>query len=119
MSEVKLGELATKEGKRDAIHVAVIPVCAASDLQPGDKIWLTKYGSATPNPSKGIAGGMAPIGVVDPFLKGPIVQGQWFWLLLRPGSISGLRHDWTHTDFPPQSADDYDADANCREMGCD
>jgi hypothetical protein len=47
-----------------------------------------------------------PVGVVDPFLFELVKPGDRFWLLLNPGSITGLRHDWSHPDFPNRAASD-------------
>jgi hypothetical protein len=45
-----------------------------------------------------------PIGVVDPFLVKPVEPGQRFWLFLYPGSITGLRHVWSHPAFAAVAA---------------
>lgn len=88
MSEnLKLGQIITTPQERDAIHIAVVPQVASHRLEPGAHV-------AVPGENGGF-----PVGVVDPFLRHPVEQGQSFWLFLYPGSITSLRHDWTHPAF--------------------
>ena len=94
MENPKLGELITGNQERDAVHIAVVPVVAGEPLASGQHVGIA-YGKAVANAK--------PVGVVDPFLcrKYPndtvmVLKGQRFWLLLYPGSITSLRHDWTH-----------------------
>lgn len=87
-----LGELITTEKGRDAVYVAIAPVTAAEKLYPGQGIVLTdatgiRVKSATGNDWSGI---------VDPFLTAPVFPEQRFWMWMRPGSITSLRHEWTH-----------------------
>lgn len=99
MSEkLGLGKLITSEQHRDAIHVAVMPMEAGAALYPGVHV--------------GVENGIARqsgelIGVVDPFLKELVQEGEKFWLFLYPGSIKSLRHEWLHPAF--------DGDA-CRDI---
>jgi hypothetical protein len=96
----KLGEPAPDGAARDAIHVAVCPMTAGEDLSPGDhvgfgmesrrdRVWKTRVNA---------------VGVVDPFLSAPVRRGQRFWLLLYPGTVTSLRHAWTHPKFPDEEA---------------
>ncbi len=92
MSEnLKLGELISTEQARDAVHIAVAPVVAGERLTPGQRIGL----------ANGKAVASAPyIGVVDPFLaETEVAPGERFWMFLVPGSITSLRHEWTHPSF--------------------
>jgi len=96
MSEIKLGKLINPNSnhERDAIHIAVCPVVAAEDMNPGEHIGFFEPGNTelvrvVPN----------PIGIVDPFLAGRVLARQRFFMLLYPQTITGLRHVWTHPAF--------------------
>lgn len=88
------------EAKRDAIHIAVVPVVASagSYFRPGDLFQLNESKNAEP------ATITNAIGVVDPFLKAGVRSGERFWGYLYPGAVTGLRHDWDHHAFPSPSA---------------
>lgn len=91
MTDLKIGELITIARDRDAIHVAVAPVIAGESLSPGQHVGVQ---------GDGTAGFKGPwIGIVDPFLTSQVQRGEKFWLFLYPGSITSLRHDWTHPAF--------------------
>lgn len=96
MENLGLGRLITsKNQQRDAIHIAVAPVVANMDLEPGQHIGFVKKGNIE------LVGVVKnPIGVVDPFLRKKVRQHDRFWILLYPGSIISLRHEWVHPDFP-------------------
>lgn len=93
----QLGQLITDgELQRDAVHIAVAPVTAAVELRPGQHVGLIRrYGALT------LAGPDAArlIGIVDPLLPEVVRPGQRFWLWLYPGSITRLRHIWSHPEF--------------------
>lgn len=93
--EVTLGRPLASGAKaaRDAIHVAVVPVVADEELAPGAHV------SLVPGTTDRIASADESIGIVDPFLPHPARVGQTVWMLLYPGTITSLRHDWTHPDF--------------------
>jgi hypothetical protein len=85
-----IGELCRDDARRDAVHFAVAPVEADSDLRPGEHV--------------GVSGGRASrdatlVGIVDPFFE--VKRGQRFWLFLYPNTITSLRHVWTHPAFRP------------------
>lgn len=106
MSDVKLGELVDASAQRDAVHVAIAPVIAVERLHPGQHI-----GFITGNKEKVGSSSLNLIGVVDPFLKEDVLQGQRFWIFLYPKTITSLRHDWSHPAF---SATDLKEDAEKR-----
>lgn len=96
----KLGQLLEDgERRRDAIHIAVAPVTAAVRLMPGQHVGLVEAQSA-----ELVGPCAANIGIVDPFLPEPVEPGQRFWLFLYPGTITGLRHVWTHPAFAAVAA---------------
>lgn len=95
MDTLHIGSIITTEQHRDAVHMAIVPVVAGQDLQIGQHVGLKD--SLALNASKSLPA----IGIVDPFLKAPVKKGQKFWLFLYPGSITSLRHDWTHPAFEP------------------
>lgn len=96
MTDTKLGKLIEGEADRDAIHIAIAPVVAGEELTPGEHVGLLPDGRA------GATGGvrvLKPIGIVDPFLTGNVVEGQKFWLCLYQQTVTGMRHYWSHPAF--------------------
>lgn len=91
----RLGQLIEDgDRRRDAVHVPVAAVTAAVRLTPGQHVGLALEGNVE------LVGPCdVPIGIVDPFLTKDVQAGERFWLFLYPGSISGLRHVWTHPAF--------------------
>lgn len=83
-----LGKLVPDEMARDAVHVAVVPMLAAISLKPGQHVGTDGHGR--------ISASEPHIGVVDPYLRAPLKAGDRCWLFLYPGSITSLRHEWTH-----------------------
>lgn len=93
-----LGHTPPEDSRRDAIHVAVAPVIAGHSLPPGYHVGVM---------SDGCFGDVdVKVGIVDPFRETWVSPGERFWLLLYPGTITGLRHVWTHPAFktkPPEA----------------
>lgn len=114
--QTKLGQFIEEGAQRDAIHIAVAPVVAASKLNPGDHIGFVASNQEMVGPSA------APIGIVDPFLKGSITKGQRFWMFLYPNTITALKHVWTHPAFidaEPQRDPKGDSEAWLRHFADD
>jgi hypothetical protein len=90
MDTIKLGKIIEGEVHRDAIHMAIAPVVAGERLAPGQHVGVSgeTAGQST-----------VKIGIVDPFLPGPVFKGDRFWLFLYPNTITSLRHEWTHPAF--------------------
>lgn len=97
-----LGTIIGKGQGRDAIHLAVEPIQAAERLFPGQDVGLVD----------GMASGKAKkhLGIVDPFIRGAIEKGEYFWLVVYPRQITSLRHVWEHPDFGETVMKVYDAD---------
>jgi hypothetical protein len=96
----RLGQLIEDgERRRDAVHVPVAAVMAAVRLAPGQFVGLVQEANVD------LVGPCdCPIGIVDPFLAQAVEPGERFWLFLYPGSITGLRHIWTHPTFTAAAA---------------
>jgi hypothetical protein len=88
--DVKLGQLAPEDQKRDAVHIAVCPVVAGERLAPGEHIGFIDQALNT------VGDCDKPLGIVDPFLKQMLNPGDRFFMFLYPGTITSLRHDWEH-----------------------
>lgn len=91
----ELGKLCDNTARRDCVHIAVAPVMAAEEMNPGDRIGIDPVsGQATFNSE--------PVGIVDPYLTKTVQTGQWFWLCLLPGTVTSIRHQWQHPAFRPK-----------------
>lgn len=90
-----LGTIIGKNEKRDAIHIAVLPMVAGTRMFPGTPCGVGAGGVASdevPDEKRH--------GIVDPFLEEPVEKGQMFWMLLKPRMVTSLRHVWEHPAFP-------------------
>ena len=101
MNESRLGELLHGDEERDAIHVAIAPVIAVETLAPGVDVGFVKPGdfeTVGHSPAN-------PVGVIDPFLDRAVKKGERCWMLLFPGTITSLKHKWTHPAFETNNED--------------
>lgn len=90
-----LGQIHTRQERRDAIHLAVEPVEAVETLRPGAHITVRGGKAWETSPYSELA-----LGIVDPFLETPVLAGQRFWFVMYPRQVHSLRHVWTHPAFP-------------------
>lgn len=95
--DVKLGTVLTDSPNhprgdfRDAVHCAVLPVILGESCSPGDHVGVDR-----------IEDGWYVVtrkaqqlqGIVDPFLRGTLQPHTKCWLLLYPGTVTGMRHHW-------------------------
>ncbi len=86
-----LGKRPEELGAKDAIHTAIVAVRAGGPIEPGQRCGLNEFREAIPNPK-------GP-GVADPFVKGTIMTGQSFWLLLAQDEVPNVQHVWQHPDL--------------------
>ena len=95
-----LGMIHFKPEKRDAIHLAVEPVkCGELPLNPGERIGII---DGVAYPVGYVVNGVVAKyhGIVDPFLRNTVSEGQSFWFVMAPRMVQSLRHVWEHPDFP-------------------
>lgn len=97
-----LGTILEGEHHRDAIHIAVAPVIANEKLFPGQDIGLLP---GTTNRVSAKVRRDDTHGIVDPFLAGPVMPEQQFFMFLYPGTITSLRHEWTHPAFKEEKVE--------------
>lgn len=93
-----VGTIHDRPQPRDAIHFALACVEVTERLRPGASVRLVQgtndkvRGTTSPNEER--------TGIIDPFLQTDYVYpGQLVYMFLNPGTITTLRHDWTHPEF--------------------
>lgn len=89
--EVKLGEVLHGFHDRDAIHVAIVPCIVGEEygMSPGERVRLA-YGTT----NVAIREGKEWIGVVDPYLEHHPTKGEQVYVFLKPGLVTGMKHQW-------------------------
>src|SRR5262245_24990334 len=92
---VPLGKPPAADAGRDAVHVAIFPATSNTEILPGEHVCLIKDTTDMVVP----CGPGRSIGIVDPFLTDPVMRGERFYVLLKPNTVTGLRHEWTHPAF--------------------
>lgn len=88
-----IGMILPEGAGRDAIHIAVEPAKSGETVFPGQHVGYKPNGLVSATAEE-------KIGIVDPFLTGPVYPQQPFWLLVYPRTITSLRHVWEHPAFP-------------------
>lgn len=97
-----IGHLLPHDRARDAVHIAMIPVEAGESLQAGARVVIVNKRAVRQR----VEHRHDWIGVVDPYLGQPVLEGQRFWCFLRPGTVTALHHNWHHDAFPLPVASD-------------
>lgn len=87
MEKVELGKILDTDPGRDAVHIAVLPATAGEKLWAGYRVGWENGVATTATEA---------IGIVDPFIEGPVLKGQRFYLCLFPNTVTSLRHVWVH-----------------------
>lgn len=105
MESPELGKLITGEAYRDAVHIAIAPVIASGNFKSGDHIGVRD----------GIAINDNHTGIVDPLLPDGVKTGQKFYIWLYPNTITSLRHNWEHPDFPKEEITQVESDEDRKE----
>lgn len=88
--------------KKDAIHVPIMPTTAATRIRPGQGVRFSEDGSCVSTNSLKSCHGIA-----DPFLTKAIEKGEKFYVLMMPGTVTRLRHEWD-SDVLPKNEQAYD-----------
>ena len=94
--------------RRDAIHTAVAPIEVGSKVEPGMKVVIVKVRiSETQTELKIFPATQSTEpdqydAAVSPFLERAAERGEWCWIMMRPNTVTSLRHLWTHDKFQPR-----------------
>lgn len=91
-----LGRVITTPQQRDATHVAVVPMTLPCAMSPGEHVLIANGVPFVVPPGQGH-------GIIDPFLVHGAQAGDTVWIWMYPGSITSLRHDFTHPALDNQS----------------
>lgn len=108
-----LGQVLTGNEERDAIHIAIIPVVLAKDMQPGQQADLV-YGTLNQvKPAVGDKG----LGIIDPYIQAyGVRKGLKVWLFLNPNTVTGMRHHWKHPAFDERKSPKNEHEGWLREF---
>lgn len=105
---VRLGEVVNDNFnalKRDAIHIPVILCTTGEELNPGQPVCIVDGNIAVSSRYYKDGTKEPYVGIVDPYLKTSVWDGNWFWVCLYPGSVSSLSHVWRHDDIDRPNTD--------------
>jgi len=105
----KLGQFVQPPGFMDAVHIPVISVECVGGVDPGEWVKLssdkTKAWACSQREADGIA---------DPFINSDpggeyqdgAYDGEWMYVLLRPGIAGKVTHSFSMDGFTPPDEDD-------------
>lgn len=107
----KLGQLISGAANKDATHVAVAPVELLHPCLPGQHVGVTADGFANKDTKP-------HVGIIDPFLpEGKEIPAfSTAWIILYPGTVKNLRHEWDHPSFPEPEPEEPEYNDGC--YGC-
>lgn len=112
---LELGKLVPPEvDYRDAIHIAVMPVIISETMEwptPGTPVCFEVGSREVVRECRAEDYNDFPktaIGILDPFFDGRMTPGDRVWMFLKPNTVNGMRHRWTHpvVDSPPEDLSD-------------
>lgn len=106
MTEITVGKLLDESAVRDAIHFALAPVIADTNLRPGQRIGLVDGTTNRACAALETVESVKCRGIVDPFLTAPVPKEGRFWMFLLPNTVTGMRHQWEHPAFGPEKPSD-------------
>lgn len=120
-NEHELGKLcANGTSYRDATHIAVIKCEAVEELLPSQGVYIHCSYSGEYQAWRSNDYGRPKVGIVDPFLAKKVNVGDYFLVVLTPGTVTGLRHTWSHPTIGDEVVEKEEEDSGwgdeCR--GC-
>lgn len=102
MEKAELGKLISGNfPRRDAVYVAVLPVFAGYEIKPGSPLDFVAGSKEVVVRSAGRG-----VGIADPFLTEIVEPMERFWMVMHPGTVTDLRHAWSHPELDGHDDDD-------------
>ncbi len=86
-----IGTILGDDVKKDAIHIAVLPVVAQERLKPGARVGFV---DGTNHVGSTLESDV--FGIIDPFLQRDVRAGEKCFVFLLPNTVTGMRHEWEH-----------------------
>lgn len=96
MSDVNLFENPNENSHRDAIHVAIEPGIAGVNFRYAKYVrqFNNEWFPCNEDECHGI---------INPWIEQDINKGDRFWVFIKPGTVNGMRHHWSHPELDDKS----------------
>ena len=92
MEQLPMGRPPAPDAARDAVHVAIAPVVAETQMMRAQRIRVDG------THARAVSAAEHANAIVDPWITNDVEAGELVWVLMNPGTITAIRHHWQHPD---------------------